>query len=185
VQHPRDGEHIPLLSEAIATVRSLRKNFRLYIEIKTSAEHRNLSAAPEAVAEAVIAELQSKHFVSDAVLVGFDWRALVHAKKLAPELACWFTTKRRRPRSNTAWASSFHPAKFEGSIARAITAAGGEGWFCSRAQITRARIADAHALGLKVGVWTVNDVRTMRALRRVSVDAIVTDRPDRLAKLNA
>src|SRR6185295_12358125 len=44
VLHPRDGERIPLLSEVIAAVRSLRKNFRLFIEIKTSAEHRDLSA---------------------------------------------------------------------------------------------------------------------------------------------
>jgi len=31
VLHPRDGERIPLLSEVIATVRSLRKNFRLFM----------------------------------------------------------------------------------------------------------------------------------------------------------
>jgi glycerophosphoryl diester phosphodiesterase len=36
---------------------------------------------------------------------------------------------------------------------------------------------------LKVGVWTVNDERSMRAFSRLGVDAIVTDRPDRLAAL--
>jgi len=184
VLYPRDGERIPLLTEVIATVRSLRRDFRLFIELKTSAADPSVSARPEAVAEAVIDELRSKHFAGDAILVGFDWRALIHAKKIAPELACWFTTKRRRPRSNTAWAGAFHPARFDGSIARAIAAAGGQGWFCSRAQVTRTRIAEAKALGLKLGVWTVNDTRTMRALRRLSIDALVTDRPDRLAKLN-
>jgi glycerophosphoryl diester phosphodiesterase len=38
-------------------------------------------------------------------------------------------------------------------------------------------------LGLKVGVWTVNDARSMRGFARAGVDAIVTDRPDRLATL--
>ena len=43
--HQRDGERIPLLSEAIATVRSAHKSFRLFIEIKTSYQNRALSAA--------------------------------------------------------------------------------------------------------------------------------------------
>src|SRR5262249_7608423 len=108
VLHPRDGEHIPLLSDVIATVRTLRKNFRLFIEVKSSTKRANLSASPEELAEAVIAELGAKHFTDDAVLVGFDWRALIHAKKLAPKLACWFTTKRRRRGSTAVWADSFH-----------------------------------------------------------------------------
>ncbi len=181
VLHPVDGEGIPMLSEVIAAVRSLRQNFRLFIEIKTSPEDPHLSAAPEKVAESVIAELQSKRFVDDAVLVSFDWRALVHAMTLAPAISCWFTTKPRRKR-DVAWAADFHPGKFGNSIPRAIAAAGGHGWFASRMQATARQIKEAHRLGLKVGVWTVNDARAIRRFARFRVDAIVSDRPDRVAK---
>jgi glycerophosphoryl diester phosphodiesterase len=183
VLHPRDGERIPLLSNVIAAVHAKRPGFKLFIELKTSAEDRSLSASPEAVAEAAVAELRDARSIADAVLVGFDWAALLHAKKLDPEISCWFTTKRRAPHANRSWAAGYHPSKFKGSIAEAIERAGGDGWLCAASQATRARIDEAHRLGLKVGVWTVNDERSMRAFSRLGVDAIVTDRPDRLAAL--
>ena len=182
VLHPRDGERIPLLAEVIDSVR-VKPGFKLFIELKTCAEDRSLSAAPEEVARAAIAELRDAGFMSNAVLIGFDWAALIHAKTVAPELPCWFTTKRRAPHADRSWAAGYHPSKFKGSIAEAIARAGGDGWLASASQATRSRIEDAHRLGLKVGVWTVNDARSMRSFTQVGVDAIVTDRPDRLAAL--
>ena len=181
--HPRDGEHIPLLSEVIASVRVKRPDFKLFIELKTCAEDRSLSAAPEEVAEAAAAELREARFMANAVFVGFDWAALLHAKKVAPEIPCWFTTKRRAPHADRSWAAGYHPSKFKGSIVEAIARAGGGGWLGSASQATRSRIDEAHRLGLKVGVWTVNDARSMRGFTRLDIDAIVTDRPDRLAGL--
>lgn len=184
VLHPRDGETIPLLSEVIASVRHLNPTFRLFIELKISTEDRRLSASPEELADAVVAELRATDFTANAVLVGFDWVALLHAKKIAPDVACWFTTKRRAPHGSRAWAAGFHPSKFKGSIAQAIVRAGGDGWLGSRTQATGSRVEDAHALGLKIGVWTVNETRAMRGFKRAGVDAIVTDRPDRLSALH-
>ena len=184
VLNPRDGEGIPLLLDVIAGVRGRNADFRLFVELKTSNENRAISSSPEALAEAVIGDLRGAGFMRNAVLVGFDWAALLHAKRIAPDLACWFTTKRRAPHTGRGWAAGFHPAKFKGSIPQAIAGAGGDGWFASRTQATRARIEEAKTLGLNVGVWTVNDARSMRGLRRLGVDAIVTDRPDRLAALS-
>ena len=181
VLHPRDGERIPLLSQLIASVRARNPAFKLFIELKTSTEDRSLSAPPEAMAEAVVTQLRELEFIANAVLVGFDWVALRHAKAIEPSLACWFTTKRRAPHADRSWAAGHHPSKFNGSIAQAVARAGGEGWLASAAQATRSRINDARELGLKIGVWTVNDARSMRTFARLGVDAIVTDRPDRLA----
>lgn len=163
---PRDGERMPSLSEIIAAVRAVNETFRLFIEIKTSIVDRSLSAAPEAVAEAVVAELRAAKFFNRAILVGFDWPALTHAKKLAPEIGCWFTTERRSR---------------EG--AEAIRNAGGDGWFCSLDRANPEAVQEARALGLSFGVWTVNQTRDMRALIALGVDAICTDRPDRLKVL--
>jgi glycerophosphoryl diester phosphodiesterase len=176
VQYPRDGERIPLLSEVIAGVRRRNPTFKLFIEFKTSSEDRSISGSPQALAEAVVAELRETGFMQNTVLVGFDWTSLLHAKKIAADLPCWFTTKRRAPHASRGWAAGFHPSKFKGSIPEAIARAGGDGWLASRTQATRARIEEARALGLNVGVWTVNDTRTMRGFKRAGVDAIITDR---------
>ena len=58
---------------------------------------------------------------------------------------------------------------------------GAEGWFPEAVLATPERIERARALGLKVGVWTVNDIQAMRAAATNGVDAICTDYPDRLA----
>ena len=44
-------------------------------------------------------------------------------------------------------------------------------------------IAEAHALGMKVIPWTVNEVERMRELRSLGVDGIITDYPDRIARV--
>ncbi len=179
---PRDGEHIPSLSEVIACVRPV-PGFRLFIEIKTSFGDRTLTASPARTAAAVVALLRQERFIKRSVLVGFDWPALIAAKTLEPKLACWFTTKRRRRRKHVEapWAGGFDPWKFGGSIPKAIAAAGGDGWFASAAQANARNIAAAHELGLQFGVWTVNGARAMRKFIKVGAEAVCTDRPDRLS----
>lgn len=59
----------------------------------------------------------------------------------------------------------------------------GKGWSPSRFDASAENINQAHAAGLKVGVWTVNTQDEMRALGAAGADAIFTDRPDRLAAL--
>ncbi|UTA46605.1 glycerophosphodiester phosphodiesterase [Simiduia sp. 21SJ11W-1] len=44
-------------------------------------------------------------------------------------------------------------------------------------------VADMHAQGLKVHVWTINDIDEMRRLIALGVDGIITDYPDRLHRV--
>ena len=49
--------------------------------------------------------------------------------------------------------------------------------------VTPRLVRAAHAANLPVFVWTVNDPRAMRRLLEWGVDGIMTDRPDRLARV--
>lgn len=199
-----DGEHIPLLSDVVAITRRAQKPFYLFVELKTSFADRSRSAPPERLAETTLAVLESMDYLAQSILVGFDWPGLLHAKKLQPKIACWFTTLpqswfrdgtppseddpppapqlqmlRHWAASGTSpWAGGFDAVKFGGSILDAIKAAGGDGWFPYYRDAGMDAVAHARKLGLKVGAWTVNDPADMRALS--GLDALCTDRPDLL-----
>jgi glycerophosphoryl diester phosphodiesterase len=49
--------------------------------------------------------------------------------------------------------------------------------------VTRSFVAAAHARGLAVHVWTIDDAAQMRGLIELGVDGIMTDQPRRLAEI--
>ena len=49
--------------------------------------------------------------------------------------------------------------------------------------VNRSFVEAAHARGLQVHVWTIDDVAQMRALIELGVDGVMTDQPQRLAEL--
>jgi glycerophosphoryl diester phosphodiesterase len=199
-----ENERIPLLAEVIMLAKLSPKPFYLFVEIKTAFADRTMSASPEAVAEAAIQVLKDADYLDRAILVGFDWPALLHAKKIAPSVQCWFTTMAAswfrdgqpppidEPPADAAlqvlrhwastgtspWAGGYDAVKYDGSIVKAVKAAGGDGWFPTFTDLTPDTIAQARALGLKVGAWTVDDPATMQNLIGAGIDAICTDRPD-------
>ena len=61
---------------------------------------------------------------------------------------------------------------------RAVAAEGGPSWGPDYADLTEETIAEAHALGLRVVPWTVNQPEDMRRLIGWGVDGLITDRPD-------
>lgn len=206
---PCDGERIPTLDDVIEVAKTATKPFKLFVELKTSFLDRQISASPEVLAEATLAVLKRHDYLEHAILIGFDWPGLLHAKTIAPESECWFTTLPQSwlrdgappaednppPPSHLAvlrhwvatgtspWAGGYDAVNYEGSILKAIAAAGGEGWFPYRRDATDEAVAEARALGLKVGAWTVDDPAEMRTLVALGLDAICTDRPDVLAAI--
>jgi glycerophosphoryl diester phosphodiesterase len=58
-------------------------------------------------------------------------------------------------------------------------------WSPNARDLTPAAVAEAHAEGLKVIPWTLNDESQMEALVGSGVDGIITDYPDRLRRVLA
>jgi glycerophosphoryl diester phosphodiesterase len=199
-----DGERIPTLAEVVEVAKTSSKPFILFVELKTSFADRDISANPIALTDAAVKVLHDANYLDRTIFVGFDWPALLHAKKIAPQTPCWFTTLAQSwfrpgqpppeddPPSEPAlqmlrywaasgtspWAGGYDACNYGGSILRAIKAAGGDGWFPTFTDINPQSVAEAHALGLKVGAWTVDEPADMKRMVDLGLDAICTDRPD-------
>jgi glycerophosphoryl diester phosphodiesterase len=52
-----------------------------------------------------------------------------------------------------------------------------------RQVLTHELVEAAHARGLQVHAWTINDEESMKRLIALGIDGIMTDYPDRLLKL--
>src|SRR5438067_11332996 len=72
-----------------------------------------------------------------------------------------------------------------GSLPATVKAAGCGTWSMFWRNLSPKELAEAHALGLKVLPWTVNDPADMRRLIELGVDGIVTDYPNRLRRVMA
>jgi len=206
-QQAIDGERIPALRDVIRLAKGFAHRPTLWIEIKTDFANRANAAAPAALADAIIAVLRAEDYLDRAVMVGFDWAGLLRTKALAPTVPCFFTTLpqswfaegappeshwppepqalavlRHWHATEAPWAAGFDTHR-HGSLAKAIKAAGGDGWFPFWPDLTPETAAAARAEGLALAAWTVDDPDGMRRLSGLGVSAICTDRPDRLAAL--
>jgi glycerophosphoryl diester phosphodiesterase len=193
-QKPVDGERIPTLGEIIALIKKTGNNtVQFWIETKTLPLEPELTPSPETVADAVISLVRKAGVADRTVLQSFDWRCLVHAQKVAPEVTTAYLSSQSgkkdtiqvgRP-GTSPWTAGLDIDDFGGSVPRAVHAAGGQYWCPRHNQVDREQVALAHSLGLKVGVWTPNSRRSMRRLIAMGVDGIITDRPDLLKEVVA
>ena len=187
-QEPRDGTRIPTLAEVLALGRRTGAGgVRFNIETKLNPLAPEETAGPEAFARAIVAVLRAEGMVGRADLQSFDWRVLYEARRLAPEISTVCLTVERRWHDNilrgrpgpSPWTAGLDIEAFGGSVPRLVEAAGCAVWSPFHRDLTEETLTEAHALGLRVVVWTVNEVDDMTALARLGVDGIITDYPDR------
>lgn len=181
------GTRIPTLAEVFALVRkSGDRHVRLNIETKIDPTHPEESPDPEHFVAAVLGVLRREKFEDRVMIESFDWRTLQLVQKQAPKIPTVYLTQVQQPEENiyldksSPWTAGFDPLKYGGSVPRAVKAAGGAIWSPLYEDIDQAAIAEAHKLGLKVVVWTVNTPQEMERLIDMGVDGIISDRPDLL-----
>ena len=193
-QQPADGERMPTLADVFALAGRLRNTaVRFNVETKLDARHPELTAAPEPFADAVIAVVRAAGMTDRTTLQSFDWRTLRHAQKVAPEIKTVCLTVQQPGDDNiqkgkpgpSPLLAGLDVDDFGGSVPRLVKAAGCAVWSPNALDLKPGAVAEAHAQGLTVVPWTVNDESAMNALAESGVDGIISDYPDRLRKVLA
>lgn len=150
-------EPIPLLDELAAAARSTA--LAVNLEIKPCAGR----AAESGATVAQVAAAAWQGHLPAPLLSSFSEEALAAARDAVPHLPRALLLER--------WRDDWQAAALAlGAVALHV----------HRLQLTPSRVEAAHAAGLRVMAWTVNDVLEARQLLAWGVDMLCTDRPDRL-----
>ncbi len=184
-----DGAGVPTLRELIELVaRAGNDSVRFNVEVKSTPEVPGLTASPETLAAALVALIEETGIGARTLVQSFDWRTTAAVQRLAPALPTgytsaeqsWYDTIRRADTTPSPWLAGRHVSEFGGSVPRAIAALGGAQWMPYFGDVDEASLAEAHALGLRTMVWTVNEPGDVHALLDLGIDGITTDYPERV-----
>ena len=193
-QRAVDGERFPKLSELFDLAKASGKPVRFNIETKITPTSGANTPDPAAFARMVIAVVREANVVDRVTVQSFDWRTLIEVKRIAPEIETSCLTIQTQNDDTMQQAPDGGPSPWHaglalrdhgGSVPRLVKAAGCGAWSMFWRNLSPQELADAHALGLKVLPWTVNDRSDMRRLIDLGVDGIITDYPDRLREVMA
>jgi glycerophosphoryl diester phosphodiesterase len=184
---PADGERIPTLGEVLDLVgASAPAGFQLWVELKLAPPDVEPTSDPAALTAQVVKELAASRLVPQVTLISFYWPALYLAQRLAPGLRTGFLSAEREWLDNvraglpgcSPWTAPLNVDDFGGSVPQTIKAAGGNAWSVYWQDLTQASLAEARALGLETGVWTIRQREELAPVLALGVDVITTDRPD-------
>lgn len=188
-QQPHDGERIPTLAQLFARLQAQgATRVRFNIETKIDPTKPEETSMPEPMVRALLAEIDRAGVASRVTVQSFDWRTLALVGRLAPQLPRAYLTSARTLRDSR-WTAGLAAADF-GSTPRLVKAAAGAGpgaliWSPAFADLTPEALREAHALGLAVLPWTVNQRADMARLLDWGVDGLITDYPDVLRSVMA
>ena len=184
---------IATLPDVFALTNSYRADVRYNIETKVEAEKPETSAPPQEFVDAILAAVRAAGKVDNVEIQSFDWRTLPMVRQAEPSIplvALWDETTWV---PDSPWTATVNPAVVGDPIIGATMVGANTlspGYSVPYGQTPndpgfklvadRPFIDRAHALGLKVIPWTINDPGAMRAQIDAGADGIITDYPTRL-----
>ncbi|OQO90632.1 glycerophosphodiester phosphodiesterase [Saccharomonospora piscinae] len=198
------GATMPTLAELFDLVREHRAHrVRFNIETKVEAAAPEETAPREQFVDRVIREVSRSGFARNVTVQSFDWGALMQVRRKAPWLPVVALTQPEFLQvgapGRSPWLGGLDIDDFGGDPVAAVSSFGASALSPVHGNpqggtvgdddyvpfTTRELVDDAHAAGLRVVPWTVNDRATMHKLIDDGVDGLITDYPDRLREVAA
>ena len=162
------------------------EDVHLMLEIKSDPEKLQDATARAAIVTAVVNEVRSFGLSERTLMHSFDWILLAECQRIAPEMPTSFLTQLPE---NAADAGEDHaitacPDLTTGTVIapELVAQAGGSLWCPYFQDVTAEAVDRAHELGLRVAVWTVNELEEIDQMIGLGVDAIVSDYPGRVQR---
>ena len=165
---------------------------RLNVETKLTPDDAG-AADPTTFVRLIVDVLKEAEMLDRATIQSFDWRTLIEARRVVPHIATSCLTIASKNMNTmipaadgkSRWHAGSSLTEQGGSVPALVKAAGCGTWSMFWQNLTPALVTEAHAMGIKVLPWTVNDPADMRRLIEMQVDGIITDYPDRLRRVMA
>lgn len=200
-QIPVDHTPMPTLQEVVNYVnKTTDKKVNFQIEIKNDPIHPNWTVSSKDFAKKVNDFLVKNKLVDRAEIQSFDWEPLYELHKLNPKVKLAFLVGyddiERMQESDIKQAGLWSGGKllkdYNNSIPQMVKALGGSLYEPEDVSLTKKDLDEAHALGLKVVVWTwpehsgsAFDPVVVNRLIDWGVDGIITDDPAHLNSILA
>ncbi|MEU0544591.1 glycerophosphodiester phosphodiesterase family protein [Nocardia sp. NPDC005978] len=192
-QRTAPGARMPTLNEVFTLARDRGADtVRFSIELKNDPAARE-TAPREAFVRRAVAEIDRAGMRERAAIQSFDWGTLIQVHAADPGLRLYALTEPTKVYPFSPWLGGLDTARFGGSLARTAKSFGATALSplyalppsgsASLPLVTRDSVAEAHAAGILVVPWTVNEPGAMRSLLDTGVDGIITDYPDRLREV--
>ena len=178
------GNKIATLPDVFALANSYRADIRYDIETKVEADAPASSASPQESVDVILAAIRSAGKIDSVEIESFDWRTLPMVHQVEPSIPLVALWDQTRWTPGSPWLNGINPAVVGDPLVGARTV-GASIASPDDAEVDSAFIDRAHALGLKVIPWTIDDADTMRTLIAEGVDGMITDYPALLRSVMA
>jgi glycerophosphoryl diester phosphodiesterase len=161
------GEEVPTLDEVLELCSG---RIGVDLEVKNLPGEEAFDSPREAAVEAIAAALDRRGFLGTVLVSSFNWLSIERAREVMPGVETGFLTIAAiDPHAALVYARS-RGHEYVLPHVDALVAAG-EGF-----------IAGAHADGLRVGTWTVDEEERLTTLFRWGADAVATNVPSRAVR---
>jgi glycerophosphoryl diester phosphodiesterase len=161
-QKPVDGTRIPRLADLFEKAKGTKVRFN--IEVKILAKYPDETLPPEPFARAVLAEVRKAGLEKRVTIQSFDFRINKVVEREAPGIATAYLTELRGP------------------TLEQVKAEGARTWSPDYRALSKATVDEAHRLGMRIVVWTVNEPADIARMIDWGLDGIISDYPDRVVQ---